>query len=320
MILPGGFAHGDYLRTGAIARFSPVMPAVRDVRRARRPGARHLQRLPDPARGRAAAGRDAAQPRPEVSTASTCTCASSRPTRRSRRARAPGRCCACRSRTAKATTTRRPTCSSELEANRQVIFRYATPTGEVDRRGESERVAEQHRRHLQRRPQRRRPDAASRARVRARRSAAPTASCCLESVVHALSHEGAVAQRMTIDRRSMLERHGLTPRRVRAHRRAARARAEPDRARHLLGDVVRALQLQELARAPEDAADRRARACCRGPARTPARSTSATASPRSSRSSRTTIRRSSSRTRARRPASAASSATSSRWARGRSRC
>jgi phosphoribosylformylglycinamidine synthase len=29
VILPGGFAHGDYLRTGAIARFSPVMPAVK---------------------------------------------------------------------------------------------------------------------------------------------------------------------------------------------------------------------------------------------------------------------------------------------------
>lgn len=30
IILPGGFAHGDYLRTGAIARFSPIMPAVID--------------------------------------------------------------------------------------------------------------------------------------------------------------------------------------------------------------------------------------------------------------------------------------------------
>ena len=29
VILPGGFAHGDYLRTGAIARFSPVMDAVK---------------------------------------------------------------------------------------------------------------------------------------------------------------------------------------------------------------------------------------------------------------------------------------------------
>ena len=28
VILPGGFAHGDYLRTGAIARFSPIMAAV----------------------------------------------------------------------------------------------------------------------------------------------------------------------------------------------------------------------------------------------------------------------------------------------------
>ncbi|MEQ1898998.1 MAG: phosphoribosylformylglycinamidine synthase subunit PurQ [Vicinamibacterales bacterium] len=28
VVLPGGFAHGDYLRTGAIARFSPVMPEV----------------------------------------------------------------------------------------------------------------------------------------------------------------------------------------------------------------------------------------------------------------------------------------------------
>ncbi len=28
VILPGGFAHGDYLRTGAIARFSPIMATV----------------------------------------------------------------------------------------------------------------------------------------------------------------------------------------------------------------------------------------------------------------------------------------------------
>ena len=29
VVVPGGFAHGDYLRPGAIARFSPVMDAVR---------------------------------------------------------------------------------------------------------------------------------------------------------------------------------------------------------------------------------------------------------------------------------------------------
>src|SRR5271154_3275834 len=29
ILVPGGFAYGDYLRTGAIARFSPVMKAVK---------------------------------------------------------------------------------------------------------------------------------------------------------------------------------------------------------------------------------------------------------------------------------------------------
>lgn len=30
IVIPGGFAHGDYLRCGAIARFSPVMAAIAD--------------------------------------------------------------------------------------------------------------------------------------------------------------------------------------------------------------------------------------------------------------------------------------------------
>jgi phosphoribosylformylglycinamidine synthase len=33
VVLPGGFAHGDYLRPGAIARFSPVMAAVGELAR-----------------------------------------------------------------------------------------------------------------------------------------------------------------------------------------------------------------------------------------------------------------------------------------------
>ena len=33
VVLPGGFAHGDYLRCGAIARFSPVMGAVAEMAR-----------------------------------------------------------------------------------------------------------------------------------------------------------------------------------------------------------------------------------------------------------------------------------------------
>jgi phosphoribosylformylglycinamidine synthase len=31
VVLPGGFAYGDYLRSGAIARFAPVMGAVREL-------------------------------------------------------------------------------------------------------------------------------------------------------------------------------------------------------------------------------------------------------------------------------------------------
>ncbi|HSL72043.1 MAG TPA: phosphoribosylformylglycinamidine synthase subunit PurQ [Longimicrobiales bacterium] len=34
VILPGGFSYGDYLRAGAIARFSPIMPAVIEFARA----------------------------------------------------------------------------------------------------------------------------------------------------------------------------------------------------------------------------------------------------------------------------------------------
>ena len=37
IVLPGGFAYGDYLRCGAIARFSPVMKAVIDDARAGKP-------------------------------------------------------------------------------------------------------------------------------------------------------------------------------------------------------------------------------------------------------------------------------------------
>jgi phosphoribosylformylglycinamidine synthase len=34
VVIPGGFSYGDYLRVGAIARFSPVMEAVTDFARA----------------------------------------------------------------------------------------------------------------------------------------------------------------------------------------------------------------------------------------------------------------------------------------------
>ncbi len=31
IVLPGGFSYGDYLRCGAIARFSPIMPAIKEA-------------------------------------------------------------------------------------------------------------------------------------------------------------------------------------------------------------------------------------------------------------------------------------------------
>ena len=37
VVLPGGFAHGDYLRPGALARFSPVMDAVGELAAAGKP-------------------------------------------------------------------------------------------------------------------------------------------------------------------------------------------------------------------------------------------------------------------------------------------
>ena len=61
IILPGGFSHGDYLRTGAIARFSPVMKPVEKFAKSGGTGSRHLQRLPDFARSRTSSRRDDAQ-------------------------------------------------------------------------------------------------------------------------------------------------------------------------------------------------------------------------------------------------------------------
>ena len=85
-ILPGGFAHGDYLRTGAIARFSPIMAAVARVRRARGGPVLGIcngfQILLEAGCCRARCCATATS----SSTASTSTSGSSRPTRRSPRA------------------------------------------------------------------------------------------------------------------------------------------------------------------------------------------------------------------------------------------
>ena len=77
--------------------------------------------------------------------------------------------------------------------------------------------------------------------------------------------------------------------------------AQPPRAGHVCGDVVRALLLQVVSPPPAPAADARRPGCWSARARTPAWSTSATGSPRPSASRATTTRRPSSPTRARPP-------------------
>ncbi len=54
IVVPGGFAYGDYLRTGAIARFAPIMQEVSKFAAARRTGHWHLQRISDSLRSRSA--------------------------------------------------------------------------------------------------------------------------------------------------------------------------------------------------------------------------------------------------------------------------
>ena len=90
VILPGGFSYGDYLRSGRHRAVQPDHAGRPAPRRRRRPGARHLQRVPDPLRGAPAARRAAAQRAASPSCRSRWTSSSSAPTpsspRRTRRA------------------------------------------------------------------------------------------------------------------------------------------------------------------------------------------------------------------------------------------
>ena len=169
VILPGGFAHGDYLRTGAIARFSPIMQEVKAFAAAGGPvlgicnGFQVLLEaglLPGAMlRNRSLHFRcEHVHVRVEQ-TDTPFTLA----------VPAGDRSCAFPSRTARATTTRSRRSSSGSNRNRQVVFRYVDASGECTDAANPERLGQQHRRHLQRSAQRRRSDAASRARVRAGR-------------------------------------------------------------------------------------------------------------------------------------------------------
>ena len=151
VILPGGFSYGDYLRSGAIARFSPVMQAVQ--RHAADggpvlgicngfqilceahllPGALHAERRPH-LRLEAGGRRSSSGPTPR----------SPRPTRR---ATGSG----CRSRTATAGSWRADDTLRMLEAEGRVVLRYVAATEALAAPAQSERLRQPHRRHLQRR-------------------------------------------------------------------------------------------------------------------------------------------------------------------------
>ncbi len=55
IVLPGGFSYGDYLRSGAIARYSPAMGAVAQADRRRQTCDWDLQRFSSIDRGSAVA-------------------------------------------------------------------------------------------------------------------------------------------------------------------------------------------------------------------------------------------------------------------------
>ena len=166
VILPGGFSHGDYLRTGAIARFSPVMDAVRTFAADGGPvlgicnGFQILLEaglLPGAMlRNRGLKFRcEHVHVRVEqTDTPFTLAC---RPQQVLRIPIAHGE--------GNYFTT--PDELRKLEQNRQIVFRYVDAAGAVTDDANPNGSIQIDRRHLQRAAQCCRPDAASRARLRA---------------------------------------------------------------------------------------------------------------------------------------------------------
>ena len=163
--MPGGFSYGDYLRCGAIARFSPVMQAVKQfadngglvlgicngfqvlTEAGLLPGAlvrnRDLQfhcehiflktaTADSPFTNQIPAGKILRIP---IAHGEGCYFADEETL-------------------------------AKLKANNQIFWQYCDAERKPDRHGESQRFVAEHRRHVQRTPQRGRPDAASRTRLR----------------------------------------------------------------------------------------------------------------------------------------------------------
>ena len=277
MLLPGGFAYGDYLRAGVIARFSPVMRAVAGFAAdgglvlgicngfqvlaeadllpgalLRNRGLRFVSREVAIAAG---AARHAVHPR----------------------ARASGGRCGCRSPTARAATSPTTRRSTSWSANGQVLFRYVDADGRspaARTTGEPERLAARDRRGDQRRRQRRglmpHPETAVEAILGSDDGLGIIASFVASAAERERAGGPALGRRgrpmtMTAER----------PRRRRPRCRSTagsaspttsstrsatgwRPRPERPRARDVQRHVERALLVQELAAAAPDAADRTA--------------------------------------------------------------
>ena len=159
VVLPGGFSYGDYLRCGAIAARAADHAGGRRPRRARRAGARHLQRLPDPVRGGPAAGRaDAQRPTP-IHVQDAARAGRERANARSLAATRPDRWSSSPSPTARAISS--PTRRRSSKSRRRAGSRSATATprdgSEID---QPQWLDKFHSRRVQRAVQRARADAA----------------------------------------------------------------------------------------------------------------------------------------------------------------
>ena len=199
---PGGFAYGDYLRAGVIARFSPVMRAVAAFAARRRAGPGHLQRLPGPRRGR---------PRARARCCATAACGSSAARSRSRPSgstrRSPTRSVARRPlrhahRPRRGLLLRRRRDARRAGARRPGPVplcrrRRARPPAEDDRPTRTARCGRSPG-SLNARRQRRRPDAPPGARRR-RRSWAPTTGCgIIRSLVESAAERGRARGRSRV--------------------------------------------------------------------------------------------------------------------------
>ena len=166
VILPGGFAYGDYLRAGALARFSPVMESVAEFAKAGGPvlgicnGFQVLLEaglLPGAVRVNKTLRyicRDVFMRVESNETVFT-------------RLYEPGQVVKMPIGHGEGNYTAPPEVLDELRRERRVVFRYCDEAGRADRRRQPQRRGRRHRRHRQSRRKRRRPDAAPRPLLRA---------------------------------------------------------------------------------------------------------------------------------------------------------